>query len=68
MFKFWDCLRFLRKLKKQLTGDNAVDDWIRFFNAKSREDLDMIHTKNAGERAGNRTGNKTRDTSLDRNL
>lgn len=36
------------ELKKELTGTGAVEDWIRLFNAESREDLDMIKTKNAG--------------------
>ena len=36
------------ELRKQLKGNDAVNDWIRFFNAKSGEELDMIHTKNVG--------------------
>lgn len=36
------------ELKKKLNGQEKLDDWIRFFNAKSEEELDMIHTENAG--------------------
>ena len=36
------------ELKKTLSGEDSLDDWIRFFNAQSEEDLDMIQTKNAG--------------------
>ena len=36
------------ELKKKLTGDSPVDDWVRFFRAKTKEDLDMIITKNPG--------------------
>ena len=36
------------ELKKKLTGDSSVDDWVRFFRAKTEEDLDMIITKNPG--------------------
>ena len=36
------------ELQKAVSGIDAVDDWIRFFNARSEEELDMIHTKNAG--------------------
>lgn len=36
------------ELGKKLDGNKSVDDWIRFFNAKSEEELDMIHTGNAG--------------------
>lgn len=40
------------ELRKVLHGDTRVDDWIRLFNAKTQEELDMIRTKNAGiERA-----------------
>lgn len=39
------------ELQKQLTGDNSMDDWIRFFNAKTEEDLDMIKTQNQGVQA-----------------
>ena len=35
------------ELGKKLDGNKSLDDWIRFFNAKS-EELDMIHTGNAG--------------------
>ena len=38
------------ELKKKLTGQNRVNDWIRLFNAESTEDLDMINSKNAGIR------------------
>ena len=40
------------ELRKTLKGDSRVDDWIRLFNVKTEEDLDMIKTKNTGiERA-----------------
>jgi len=35
------------ELRKKLRND-AVDDWIRLFNAKSIEDLNMIKTQNLG--------------------
>ena len=36
------------ELRKTLDGDGSVDDWIRFFNARTEEDLDMLQTKNIG--------------------
>ena len=36
------------ELKKRLSGDSRLDDWIRLFNARTEEDLQMIRTKNAG--------------------
>ncbi len=38
------------ELKKELTGQGEVDDWIRFFNAETEEDLKMIKasTENPG--------------------
>lgn len=36
------------ELGKKLDGKNPVDDWIRLFNAQTEEELDMIHTANAG--------------------
>lgn len=36
------------ELQKKLHGDTRMDDWIRFFNVKTEEDLDMIRTKNSG--------------------
>ena len=36
------------ELRKKLDGSNPVDDWIRLFNAHTEEELDMIHTRNAG--------------------
>jgi len=36
------------ELKKELKGQGAVDEWIRLFNVKSQEELDMIKTKNTG--------------------
>ena len=36
------------ELKKTLSGNGRMDDWIRLFNAKSREDLEMIETSNPG--------------------
>ena len=38
----------LIELRKKLHGGDPVDDWIRLFNAQTEEELDMIHTKNAG--------------------
>lgn len=36
------------ELRKKLKGNGKMDDWIRLFNAKTEEELDMIQTKNAG--------------------
>lgn len=36
------------ELKKKLTGQGEIDDWIRLFNAKTKEDLEMIKTRNPG--------------------
>lgn len=36
------------ELRKKLVGDSAVNDWIRFLNVKREEDLDQMHTTNAG--------------------
>ena len=36
------------ELRKTLTGNSRLDDWIRLFNAETEEDLHMIRTKNAG--------------------
>ena len=36
------------ELRKTLDGVNSIDDWIRFFNARTEEELDMIHTTNIG--------------------
>ena len=36
------------ELKKELTNQGEVDNWIRFFNVKTEEDLRMIRTKNPG--------------------
>ena len=36
------------ELKKNLTGHGEIDDWIRFFNVETAEDLKMIKTKNPG--------------------
>lgn len=38
------------EMSKTLQGTEAVDDWIRLFNAESEEDLEMIEAKNAGIR------------------
>lgn len=38
------------ELKKELEGEEPVNDWIRLFNVKSEEELDMIRTKNVGIR------------------
>ena len=36
------------ELRKTLTGNSRIDDWIRLFNAETEEDSHMIKTKNAG--------------------
>ena len=38
------------ELNKELRGDGPLEEWIRFFNAESEEELDMLKagTKNAG--------------------
>lgn len=36
------------ELRKTLTGNSRIDDWVRLFNARTEEDLDMIKTKNIG--------------------
>lgn len=36
------------ELRKKLNGMNAVNDWIRLFNAESEEDLKMIKSKSVG--------------------
>ncbi len=36
------------ELNKELTGQGEVENWIRFFNAKTEGDLEMIGTKNPG--------------------
>ena len=36
------------ELKKMVSGDTGAEEWIRFFNAKTEEDLDMIKTNNPG--------------------
>ncbi|MCI5828645.1 MAG: Rpn family recombination-promoting nuclease/putative transposase [Lachnospiraceae bacterium] len=36
------------ELRKTLTGNSRMDDWLRLFNAETEEDLHMIKTKNAG--------------------
>lgn len=38
------------ELAKELKGTDAVNDWIRLFNAENLEEMDMIKTKNAGIR------------------
>lgn len=48
-YEFTDTLELhVIELKKTLTGEGEVDDWIRFFNVKTEEDLEMIRTKNPG--------------------
>lgn len=47
--EFSDMLELhILELGKKLTGRNAVDDWVRLFNAERVEDLDMIKTRNIG--------------------
>lgn len=36
------------ELKKQISGDKPLDDWVRLFNAETEAELDMIKTKNPG--------------------
>lgn len=36
------------ELRKKVTGDGDVENWIRFFNAESEADLRMIQTGNVG--------------------
>lgn len=36
------------ELKKKLSSEDKVNDWIRLFNAKTEEELTMIKTKNPG--------------------
>lgn len=36
------------ELNKELAGDGEVENWIRFLNAETEEDLRMIKTKNPG--------------------
>lgn len=36
------------ELRKKITGDSDIENWIRFFNAESEADLNMIQTNNAG--------------------
>ena len=48
-YEFSDILELhVIELKKELTGEGEIDDWIRFFNSKTEEDLRMIKTKNPG--------------------
>ena len=53
------------ELCKTLKGTEAVDDWIRLFNAKSEEDLKMIKARNAGIREAVRA---IREMSLRKDL
>jgi hypothetical protein len=47
--KFSDVLEIhVLELKKAAAGNSGAEEWIRFFNAKSEEDLDMIKTNNPG--------------------
>ncbi|MCM1193830.1 MAG: Rpn family recombination-promoting nuclease/putative transposase, partial [Acetatifactor muris] len=36
------------ELRKQISGDRPLDDWIRLFNAETEAELDMIKTENPG--------------------
>ena len=36
------------ELRKKLNGSTKIDDWIRLFNARTEEELDMIQTNNPG--------------------
>ena len=53
------------EMSKTLRGTEAVDDWIRLFNAESEEDLKMIGAKNAGIREAI---GALREMSLKKNL
>ncbi len=47
--KFSDVLEIhVLELKKAAAGNSGAEEWIRFFNAKTEEDLDMIKTNNPG--------------------
>lgn len=48
-YEFSDLLEIhIIELNKELTDKGEIDDWIRFFNAETEEDLKMIRTKNPG--------------------
>ena len=48
-YEFTDAMEIhVIELKKRLTGEGEVDDWRRFFNVKTKEDLEMIRTRNPG--------------------
>ncbi|MDE7354535.1 MAG: Rpn family recombination-promoting nuclease/putative transposase [Acetatifactor sp.] len=36
------------ELGKELNGRSALDDWIKLFNVKTEEELNMLQTKNPG--------------------
>ena len=38
------------ELRKNLTGEGAVEEWMKFFSVEREEDLDMIKTMNEGIR------------------
>lgn len=47
--EFSDALEIhVLELNKKLSEQNGVEDWIRFFNSKTEEDLDMIKSNNPG--------------------
>ena len=47
--EFTDLLEVhILELQKKLKGEERMDDWIRVFNAKTEDDLDMIKTDNPG--------------------
>lgn len=47
--RFSDLLEIhIVELRKGLQGTDRLDDWIRFFNAETKEELDMIQTTNPG--------------------
>ena len=47
--EFTDLLEVhILELQKKLKGEERMNDWIRVFNAKTEDDLDMIKTDNPG--------------------
>lgn len=50
-YEFTDVLEIhILELRKKLQGNGDLEEWIRFFRAESKEDLDMIRTGNPGIR------------------
>lgn len=53
------------ELRKELAGESALNDWVRLFNARTEEELDMIKTSNIGI---NRAIQALKEFSLSRRL